>query len=47
MKTLTHTPVLALPDFSKALVMENDASKLAPGVIPLQEQHPTPTTYYS
>jgi hypothetical protein len=34
------TPVLTLPDFSKAFCIENDASDLGMGDVLMQDKHP-------
>jgi hypothetical protein len=39
-KALTHSPVLALPNFSKPFYIETDASVLEIGAVLMQEGHP-------
>lgn len=38
--TMTHAPVLALPNFSELFVVEIDASQTAMGVVLTQKDHP-------
>lgn len=39
-KKMTETPVLSLPDFSKILILETDASDVAIGAVLSQDGHP-------